>query len=386
MRDDQKPEETDQNEPQPAPWTPAQLEPTSQQPLEPLSSPDATDATLVPPAHKKKRIALLLIAVLAVIVVAAGSAAAYFGYVVPNNPENMLKSALGNALTQQAGQSKGELEISGQDTSLVTTFDGAFDAEQKVAQLAFELTTSGLSLPAEVRYVDESIFVKIGDVSALRTLAQLTGLDDESLDEIFATAERTVVDKWIEIDKTILQQEDEAKCIVEADWTLSEGDAALLQEAYAQHEFVTIKSHSDDTVDGRGAIKYELEIDAAKAEQFGDNQKLEELSVFKRLNDCAPTATEEDADDQVTDGLENATLTVWVDKDTKRFSRYAVTATSEGTEFTVDATLGYEPVTVAKPEGATPIMDVIAEFQSSFPQDETFEADMLGVFDDAGMN
>ena len=378
MPDDQTPQEITQN-PQ------AQ----TQSKLEPLSSFGAPTASAALPVRKRKRLKLIIAAALIVFVIAAGSAAGYFGYVVPNKPENIFKAALGNALTDPAGQNKGELEISGQDTSAVVHFDGDMDTEQKIAQLTLELTASGLSLPVEIRYVDESAFVLVGDVSALKTLAQLTGLDGALLDELFATAERTVVGKWIEIDKTILGQTDEAKCILGADWTLSEADAMVLQEAYTQNEFATIKSHSDDTVDGRAAIKYELDLDAAKAKEFAKDQRLEELSVVKSLNDCAEGTAAQDSGDvetQVTDGLQNATVTVWADKDTKRFSRYTVTATSEGTKIAVDATLGYEPVSVERPENTTPFMDVIAEFQRVLGQGEVPTTGMLGGFDGAGLN
>lgn len=376
MNGDQFPQEADQN-PQKDPQLAS---------VPPLESPEVSNVSAAVPVRKKKRLGAVLIAAAAVFVIAAGSAAGYFGYVVPNKPENILKAALGNALTNQAGQSKGELEISGQGASATVSFDSKMDAKQKLAQLAFELTVSGLSLPAEVRYADESAFVKIGDVSALKTLAQLTGLDGALLDELFATAEQTVVGKWIEIDKTVIGQSDEAKCTLEADWTLSEGDAALLQEAYAQNEFVTIKSHSDDTVGGRAAVKYELDFDATKAQQFSEDKKLEELSVLARLSDCAEATTEEGVEDQVTDGLEATTMTVWVDKDTKHFSRYAMAAASEGTKIAVNATLGYEPVSVDRPENTTPIMDVIAEFQRVLGQGGAPTADVLGVFDGAGLN
>lgn len=386
MPDDQTPQEIPTNT-----QTPVQPVFAHQQPpLEPLSMPAAiTPAPTMSPARKNKRLKLIMVVALIVFVVAAGSAAGYFGYIAPNKPENIFKAALGNALTDPAGHSKGELEISSQETTTIASFESAMDAEQKLAQLAFELTTSGLSLPAEIRYVDESIFVMIGDISALRTLAQLTGIDSASLDELFATAERTVVDKWIEIDKTVLGQSEEAKCVLAADWTLSESDAALLQAAYAQNEFAVITSHSDDTVDGRAAIKYELDLDAAKAKEFSNDKKLEDLSLVKRLNDCAKTQAKEETEnveDQVSDGLEDATIAVWVDKDTKRFSRYVVTSASEGTEVAVDATLGYGPVSVKKPEGATPIMDVIAEFQRVLGQGGIPAGGVLGIFDEAGLN
>lgn len=385
MPDDQTPQEIPQN-------TQPPLQPMSapQQPLEPLSTSASSAAPVIAShARRGKRLKLIIVAALIVLVVVAGSAAGYFGYVAPNKPENIFKAALGNALTDPAAHNKGEIEISSQGTSAVVSFESAMDAEQKIAQLAFELTANGLSLPAEIRYVDESIFVMIGDVSALRTLAQLTGIDNASLDELFATAERTVVDKWIKIDKTILGQSEEAKCVLAADWTLSESDVALLQAAYAQHEFAVIKSHSDDTVGGRAAIKYELDLDAAKAKEFSNDQKLKDLSIVKRLNDCAETQAKEEAENiegQVTDGLENTTITVWADKDTKRFSRYVVASTSEGTEVVLDATLGYEPVSIARPEGATPIMEVIAEFQRVLGQNGAPIGGVLGVFDRAGLN
>lgn len=385
MPDDQTPQEVPQNI-----QVPTQPGVAPQQPLEPLNAPTvAMPVTAIPPARKSKRLKLIVIAALVVFVIAAGSAAGYFGYIAPNKPENVFKAALGSALTDPAGHTKGELEISSQGTSAVVSFQSAMDAEQKVAQLAFELTASGLSLPAEVRYVDESIFVMIGDISALRTLAQLTGINSASLDELFVTAERTVVDKWIEIDKTVLGQSDEAKCVLDADWTLSEGDAALLQEAYAKNEFAVIKSHSDDMVDGRAAIKYELDLDAAKAKEFGNDQKLDNLSVVKRLNECAKTQATEETDKiegQITDGLEDTAITIWVDKDTKRFSRYVVASMSDGTEVALDATLGYEPVAVARPEATTPIMDVITEFQHVLGQGGIPAGGVLGIFDEAGLN
>jgi len=339
--------------------------------------------------RRKKRLTVFIAAILTVLVIIAGTAAAYFGYVVPNRPENILKKAAENALQATEGQAKGEIEFSGDGNAATVAFTSKSNSEKKIAELALELKMNGISVPLDVRYVEESLFVRVGDIGTLQSVltsyASSMGVDPAAVAQIFTTLEQSVVNKWIEIDKTVIGQSEEAKCALDSDWRLSDQDVNIIKSAYDKNQFVSVKSHSDDKVEGKDAIKYELTFDNEKAKQFGHDESLEDLSLYKTLTNCLNASTDDSAD---VEELENGeyTLTVWVDKGSKQFSKFMLDTETEDVSVSIEALLTYDPVTVDKPEDATPVMEVISELQRAFGDLFAPGQDTITTFDETDVN
>lgn len=359
--------------------------------VEPQGSPVVTAPIETDRPGRRKRLTIILASVLAVLVVAAGGAAAYFGYVVPNKPENILKKAADNFLVTSTSHSSGKVSISGDGNAVTVDFTSKADAEKKVAELALEVKMSGVSVPLEVRYVDESVYVRLGDISTLQsilsTYASSYGVDSAAVSQIFAILEDEVVDKWIEIDESVIAQSDEAKCVVDSDWKFTDDDVSLIKSAYEKNQFITVKSHSEDKVNDRDSIKYELAFDNEKAKQFGTDESLEQLSAVKTLIECAGATKDEDTPSEIED-LENAdyTVTVWVDKADKRFNKFAVQTKSDDVTADVEAFITYEAVTVDKPEDVTPVMELFAKLQQAFGELYAPGQDTITTFEESDVS
>ena len=146
--------------------------PTTQLAATPTVVPMEAQPQKTKPKNQKTRI-LALIAI-GVALLAGSAAAAYYGIVVPNKPENVLKSAITNTLSQKQISAKGVVDIENTDASsgaYTLKFESQANAAAKTFAMQMELTTSGVKLPLEARYVDTNIYVKVGDLGTIKSLA-----------------------------------------------------------------------------------------------------------------------------------------------------------------------------------------------------------------------
>lgn len=346
---------TSEAEPAVSSWsaTPASATATSE--VTPLAMPTDT---------KSKKPAKLVALIAAVVVlVGAGSAAAYFGVVVPNKPENVLQTALVNTLGQQQINYKGSIDLDSSGTAMKATFSGAGDSTAKAADVQLAFTVSGVNVSLEGRVVDKNVYVKAGDLSSLAALAGTFAPDYAAP----ATAiSKALSDKWIVIDSTLLKEAG-VSCVLDSNWSLTKADLTQIQDQYKKHPFTTIVSNSGDTVDGKKVQKFELSLDDNKLASFGNN--LNNLSVTKSLADCQKGKSLPKASDAKGDG-DKTPVTVWVDKSTKRIVKIASTSTAQdlkksNLKGSGSITFSYEKVSIKAPEGATPLLQVIATLQTA---------------------
>ncbi|HUP26531.1 MAG TPA: hypothetical protein VM124_02715, partial [Candidatus Limnocylindrales bacterium] len=290
----------DANE-QPAEGSPTQSPPetvqtdpiTAVQPAVNVANPEGADARLASTSpgtatpKNRKKVGLLVAAVAAVLVVIGGSAAAYYAVVVPNKPENVLKKAINNTALQKKTKFDGKLNYESTDPAaevkaVNVTFNGAADTEANNFSSAFEVTASGAKLPIEIRHVDKSIFFKIGDLASVKGLAQTAAPEyGVVVDEL----NKKVANQWIEVDETLLKQAN-ADCALNTSFALTQEDMDILQKRFQQVPFASVKSTSDDKVNGKSAIKYEIEIDDNKGAEY--IKGLDELPLVKKIKECNP--------------------------------------------------------------------------------------------------
>jgi hypothetical protein len=355
-----------------------QLEPvTTQEPTITTDTPsvsEPTGLTVQPPPKQslleklKAKWKLLALISGGIVVLLGASAAGYYGVVVPNKPENVLKSAISNTLHEQQIPSKGTFEIESttgstfQFGAVTVTFDGQTNMEKKAFSSHAEAAISGVKFPVDVRYVDSNAYFKIGDLSTIKSLT--TSLSPEIGQMVDAFSQK-VSNKWIEVDRSLIK-EAKLDCALDV-WTLSDDDINLLLDTYETNSFATIKSTANEKVDGKDAIKYELSIDDNGGAEYV--KKLDNLSVIKKLKECSgdnnAINTKELADGDTT------LLTIWVNKSTKRISKIASQTTAQDEQKDhikgkFEATLSYDKVDITKPDGATPLMQLYGELLQSF--------------------
>lgn len=370
------------------PDVPAPTEP--QQPTVMQMTPQQPQQTAPTSGSRKKlfgKISVIPAVVIGALLITAGSAAGYFGIIVPNKPENVLKTAIEKTALQTKTKFEGKFTYESTDPNaqlkaMNITFKGQGDTEKSAFQSEFNITASGVSLPFEVRSVEKSLFFKVGDLSTIKSLA--TGSAPQ-YGQIIDAVNDKLANQWIEIDETLMKQAG-ADCALNTSLALTKADVELMQKRYQEVPFVAVKSTSSEAVNGRAAYKYEMELDDNKGAEY--IKGLEELSVIKKLKECSKETdaldTEELADDDITP------ITLWVDKGTKTISKFVMNSTKQDEEksnlkgsFEMTFTFGEAEVT--KPEGARPAMEIIGELQAMLMggvgAGGSFEGQSLGAFD-----
>lgn len=367
---------------------PEQNNPTTPQPLasEPVNNTAAPvaagttplvsgqmNATPVPAAEQSKKKKTLMLAGLiagAAVLLSGAGAGAYFGIVVPNKPENVLKKAIENTARQNNGSFKGTLSLESTDPenkmASEIKFNGQADSNAKAAQTLVDVTVNGINLPVELRYIEENGYIKVGDLKTIRGLAESyapgTGPIVEQLD-------KSLSNQWVEFDKTLTKQAG-VDCALNASFTtLTDQDIKLLQNRYKEVQFTQIKSTANDTVNGKSAVKYELELDDNKLSEYAKG--LNELSFIKKLKECSDQ--KESIDESIKELADNdkTPLTLWVDKKSKTIVKMAGKTTKQDeekdkTKGSYEMTFEYGNAKVSKPEGAKPAAQVLSEIGPAF--------------------
>lgn len=335
------------------------------------TNPTATPAPAVLKTGGKKlfgKLSILPAAVIAGVIIAGGSAAAYFGVIVPNKPENVLKTAIANTLEQKKAKFDGKFVYESTDSGAAVkavnvSFNGQSDAEKNAFGASFEVSVSGVKLPFEVRSVDKSIYFKIGNLASIKDLVELAAPGYGST--VDAVNEK-LADQWIEIDETLLKQAG-MSCSLGESFAPTKEDVELVLKRYGEIPFTVIKSTSSETLNGREAIKYEMDLDDNKGAEFV--KSLEDLTFVKKLKACQGSSEAFDtktlADNDITP------ITVWVDKGSKTIAKFAMYSTKQDEEkskakgsFEINTQYGSAEIT--KPEGAKPAIEFMNDLQSLF--------------------
>lgn len=353
------------------PPTPQVVTGDSSGPEPPTNQPNPVTPGYVPvnpSGGSKKRLPKAAAITLLVIILAGfASAAAYFGAVVPNKPENVLKKALLNTVQEKQVSFKGNItsDQTGKDSdgqlSLKIGMDGKADLQKKASEANTSITVSGINLALAAKYIDNTAYVKASNLS---TISSLVAAYSPEAGGIVKSASGIIDGKWIEIDSTLLKEAG-GSCVMDSNWALTDQDVDLLTSQYSKNAFATIKSSSSDNVGSEAATKFEIDIDNKKIEKYSNN--LNDLSLIKSLSKCPDS-------EELTKASSGATgtthLTLWVDKATKHVKQLTYASTSEdkakyGTSGKATVTFDYKPVSITKPSDATPVMDILAQLQTA---------------------
>lgn len=353
----------------------------------PVAAVAPTVGSVAQASSKKKlfgKLGIIPTVAIAGVLLLAGSAAGYFGIVLPNQPENVLKAAFQNTAKQTQGSFVGvgkfeSIDPNAELKAFNIEFNGKADSQKNVYQAEMKFTASGVSLPVELRKVDTSLYMRFGDITTLQNLAATAAPE---YTQIIALVGDKISNQWIEIDETLLKQAG-ADCVLNTSISLTDQDIQLIESRYESSPFMTVGSTASDTVNGRAAYKYDISVAANKASEFAKG--LEELSFVKALQACSDD--EVPVTEELSEDSEDTKLTLWVDKSSKTLVKVRSDiseAESEKSDLKgyMEVTMNYEAVTVDKPADARPAMEVLSELQALFMQGLTNgSSDVQGIFD-----
>ena len=305
---------------------------TSPQSTNVLGSPVQTLQFNTKPKRRNKGLFIALVA--AGIFVLSSTAAGYFGYIVPNKPENVWKTAMKNMGTAYDTLTKAGLELEsakGSETAGTFSYEGesnisgdfsvkSYDTDvlmqvnlkQEMANTKFEL----MLVTPESKTVP-NLYLKIAELNVV----------DGLIDETIIDAYSDIVGKWYELDSSMysegLVEED-----VPIEYTKEEYKELYdkVGESVKEYLFSTVKDDAVLTVQefiakedsfGQEAYKYSVKISNSALAKF-------ENSVKTRVKDTKIGSTLlkdtnlEDDSNSLTDALkESEEYDVWVDKKTK---------------------------------------------------------------------
>lgn len=351
--------------------TPVTLEqPRPADQLAPLThTPIPASQTLSDRNKKKKKLTILESLAAGVAVLLGGTAAAYFAVVIPNKPENILKKAISNAVTQKKAKFEGIVNYENTDKiekikAVKVDFKGQSDADTNSFEMAVNATLSGATLPLEIRSTGKKMYFKIGDLGSIKGLAQAA---NPSYGSAVDAINKTIANQWIVADETLLKQAG-ADCMINTSFVLTKEDAEVLQKRYQEVPFANVKSHTADFINGSAAVKYEIDIDYNKGAEFAKG--LNELSVVKKIKQCNSDKSDKSPAGSLVDN-DTTTLTLWVDKSSKQVVKLAGRSTmrdEEKSKFKAnyEITIRYGEASVTKPDGAKPFMEVVEGLSQLF--------------------
>lgn len=338
-------------------------------PAAPVPSPVGTvighSPQVVPPKlsfFAKFKKPALLIPLAAIIVLGTGAAGAYFGYYVPNKPQNILAKSFQNTLAQHQATTQGTFELTSSGVSGKVDYTVQMDADAHSVDANLKTTISGVNIPVEILSSGGNLYVKVGDLTTLEGLVD-TYLGAETGASLKPTEDKiikAVTNQWIEIDSTLIK-EAKLDCLTAYPAPFSQSDIRGLANSYKTNQFVTISSRTSDTVNGAPAYKYQLSIDDNTAAKYN----LNDSAYFKKLSACLNQGKNTSLNlNSLKDG-DKTPVTVWVDKKTKLIVGYASVSTAQdktkGVTGSLTGTINYGKVSIKAPANAKPVLNLVSE-------------------------
>lgn len=303
-----------------------------------------------------------LVALAAVLVLLGGSAAAYLGYYLPNKPENVLAKAAENSLEAHQAKITGLLDITSSGISSRVDYTIAMDEDNHATDIKADTTISGVKIPLELMTVKGNLYFKIGDLSTIESLINgFVAANSPDVMKLEKQINSKITNQWIEVDNTLIK---EAKigCLMNYPTAVSQTDIQSLAKSYSGSPFVTINSHSPDTVNGADAIKYELQINDNKLAGVD----LSGAGYVKNLNSCLKSIDPASSVD-LSSFKDNDTtpITLWVDKSDKKIVKFASQSTAKdktnGVQGALSGTITYGDVNIQPPAKSVPLLKLLSD-------------------------
>ncbi|MCA9325348.1 hypothetical protein KDA23_04770 [Candidatus Saccharibacteria bacterium] len=305
----------------------------------------------------KKKLFVILATVLVFLL--GGVAAAYYMVLVPNKPENKVKTALYDLV--DADQMEITANLKAADTSVTVT--GDFNLQASAAEVSLSFGADGFVIKAVARAVDGKTYISLEDASGLSSLATSFLGESISLDGLEGN--------WYQIDLDqagSLLGENTSKCDVSTLLTSdqAQADREAFKNAYDKNPLFVVTADGKGDVNGTEYPKYKLEpADDATAEAFL-NDIVANMPVVKALSDC--TGQELDTNSLTNqDGSDDSSLYFYLDG--SKLKRVEI-ADNKGTDtLTLDIDLDKQ-VNIDAPSNAKPFSELYIDLMSGFGLDD----------------
>jgi hypothetical protein len=323
-------------------------------------------AAQTPKSSNKKKLVMGVLAGLAVLVLGSGSAAAYFGYYLPNKPENYFMASLAKSFdaSLKSVRFDGAIEVSGESVPKEIRGLSMSGETNSSGGVSFNATleTAYAKPKLSILAADEkSMFVKMSGISGVENILAkaAAGSDYEQLVEGIAPAIEKLNDQWYELDTTTLTD----LSGVETEGTpteLTEDQKQKLIEAYKQHPFLTVtKELGDEDINGSSARHFEVVVQKEAMIEFVKSVKDIGIAGLKITDEEVASFEKEVASVD----FSKYPVQVWIDKKTKYLSQLQASVTEDGVTVTGRLTLKdfNADITITKPEDAKSLMELYGE-------------------------
>lgn len=376
-------------------------------------------------AKKSKKKLFIIIAIVAFVVIAIGSIVGYLSWF--QSPEKVLSDAVTNMIKADTASYKlvvpvnpDTLTTQGFDLDVVGNITLTFKYNENFSAVAFDTTVDvevdgkdKISLKANV-IVDEKkdVYIKFSDINDLVTylknilLTSSTGYisdeDSEKMDELIGVLVEQIDGQWIKLsDDTLGEYNSDANktktCLEGVAEKYGSDNKVLLEIAklYEKNKFVLV----DEKLDQKdGSFGYKIEIDEKETEKFG--KEIQDLDVFKAIEDCNKISVTPDYDEEVDDynyeddydyeynyddsdtysqpktntyDKENYSFEVWVDAWTHKFTKISITyqdkKSTNKQKTVIEVTPDYKTkIDIKTPSGSKDVKELMDDLQNAYEE------------------
>ena len=321
----------------------------------------ASGAPLPPPSGGGHRLKRLLVVLAGLVVLTGVFSAVYYGLVVPNQPANVLKASIVNSLKQNSLNYKVSIDYqpnSGASLAPVkVTVSGNKNSVAKTSDTLVEFKGYNMDLTVEARFVNNNLYFKTGDLSALAALATNYV---PSLSAPAKTISNDLSNQWVEVDQSLLDQAG-LGCFLNASFSISQADINLLSSDYAKHPFMTIQKTTAVNISGQAAEEFQVNVADNTAASFIQN--IGNLSAIKHLETCKGVTNVSSSLAAVKGDTKSTPLTIWVNKSNKQVVQMSLPNTAQDIKDDQGKvnnliTLNYANVTIAAPANSESVLQL----------------------------
>lgn len=325
-------------------------------PVPGVVEPSAPAPTPVKSRKINKKKLLIIVAVIAAI--AGLVAAAYYILYLPNTPENIVKKSFENTLQLEKASGKGAVNYkqNNSEAGVSVSYVAQTDKTKNASSIKAEVTVGQAKIPLEARSVDNSVYLKIDDTSGIATLAK--GYLGEESGDLVEQLGKQLNGKWIQFDDSAPNSAGVGSCSSALTAEFSQEDIDQLLSVYDKNSFIDVKNIAGDTIEGRSVKRAELVINEDKAKAF--EAGISQLEFFKKLQECG-NATDQQNLTGDKNSEESSKITVWVDTAKKEIAKIALEGSDKESTMSFDFTFTADPVDIQKPEGATPVNQILPQ-------------------------
>jgi hypothetical protein len=361
--------------------------PASLPPYSPPANSAPTGPVVMNNGSKKKRVILVSAIAGGIVLLGGATAAAYYGYVLPNKPQNILNAALVNEftpgkITSTTFHGNYSAKQTGDDMTMAGSFKGSVDKNGPF-DISGDFDAVVTKITLDMRSADgKDFYLRVGGLEGLGPLLEDDGDSDAStMLTTYAPLVEAVNNQWFIINQSLISQL-QPDADVSKGLKLSDEDSKKLADAYKKHQFLTVQEKlKDEKIGSRDSHHLKLVIDKAKLKSFAAEIKAAKLSSIKMTNDQLADFNKE-ADKA---NFSKYPIEVWISKSEKFIDQIKFATNDKDGQFTATATVDdwNKPVKVEKPAGAKSLLELLGQMNNAGGLSGTETEALFGTEEDA---